>query len=82
MMTSMERYVIAVKRDQRQTVKLSDALNRLSGVRGYTIVGDTQGVRTVIQADDAAARRIKQLLSDCCYVEREVLHALQAGSYR
>ena len=73
----MSRYVIAVKRELWGTVKLADALGRLTSIPGYRVVGGTHGRRTVIEASAPALKRIESVLNDLCYVEPEIEHVPQ-----
>jgi len=74
----MEKYVIAVKREKWGAVKLSDALGRVSSVDGYRVLGDTTGVRTLIEASSTALKQIRATLEDSCYIEPVILHSPQA----
>ncbi|HZZ78826.1 MAG TPA: hypothetical protein VFE62_09930 [Gemmataceae bacterium] len=56
---------------------MTDALHRLDTVPNCTVVGDTSGVRTLIEASDQAYRQIQAKLEDCCYVEPVILHTRQ-----
>ncbi len=73
----MEQYVIALKHREWGRMRLSEVFGRLSSVDGYRIIGDTGGVRTLIEADDQALKQIQLKLGDCCHVEPVILHTRQ-----
>jgi hypothetical protein len=76
-MMKMDQYVIAVKRERWGEVRLSDVLKRVTAIRGYNVLGDTSGVRTLIEASDEALMQIQSKLRDCCYIEPVILHSRQ-----
>lgn len=74
---NMEQYVIALKRAMWGKMRLSDVFSRLESVEGYRIVGDTSGVRTLIEANGKALGQIEAKLGDFCYIEPVILHTRQ-----
>jgi len=77
-MMKMEQYVIAVKREKWGAVKLSDALGRVRSIKDYRVLGDTTGVRTLIEASGPALKQIRATLEDSCHIEPVILHSPQA----
>ncbi len=61
----MNRYVVAVKREWWGKINLAEALGRLRSIPGYRVIGNTEGRRTIIEANGV------------CYVEPEIEHIPQ-----
>jgi hypothetical protein len=72
----MKRYIVAIKRDRRH-ILLSSVLERINSIKGFRIIGDKDGSRTLIEADDSAIEQIKTLVNEDCWVEGEILHYTQ-----
>ena len=75
----MEKYVIAVKREKWDAIKLADALGRVQAVRGYRVLGSTTGRRTLIEASATAFKQIQATLKDSCHVEPALSYSPQAA---
>ena len=69
----MERYIIAVRRDARETVP-PDWSEKLGQIEDLTILGPANAKRVQVQASEEAIDRARRLLGDYCHIEPAIYH--------
>jgi hypothetical protein len=78
----MKRYVISVKREMWDTIKLDQVLGQVESIPGYRVVGGTRGRRTIVEASASAAKQIEEALEGVCYIEPEIQYIPQGVAGR
>lgn len=73
-----QRYVIAVKREQRGSVR-SDWVERLGAVQGVTVTGAT-AQRAIIECEPFARGELELLYGDLLHIEPIVEHHTSEGA--
>lgn len=68
-----QRYIIAIKREHRDTVP-SHWKEPLRSIAGLAIVGDDDPLRVQVEATDEAIAEARRVLGDCCYIEPVIIH--------
>jgi hypothetical protein len=71
----MAKYIIAVKRDQRDKAPASLA-EPLQDIEGLEICGDARRSRLMVEASAEAIEEVKQRLGEICYIELTIEHRL------
>ncbi|HTT60358.1 MAG TPA: hypothetical protein VMG35_00905 [Bryobacteraceae bacterium] len=72
----MARYVVATRRDQRDSGDVATALDAIRGEPGIQVVGAADPHMVTIEASDEDAGRLREKLAGTHFVEAEIRRGL------
>ena len=76
----MSQYMVAIKREQR-TEATEDWFMPALTVEKLRILSPIQGTRIIVEGDEEAISRLRDLLSPLCHIEKVIVHQTRVVAY-